>query len=285
MENLNRFEIAGGSVIGTRHSKVGRNNQDHFLSIRDDNFIIAIVADGCSSAKHSEVGSKLLSSIFAQTLAGYIRRNHTLPHETLFLHDWLWYNVRQDVLARIRIIAQDMGENLLETTSSYFLSTLLGVVITPNVTCVFSCGDGVYFINNEPHVIGPFPGNKPPYLVYGITGSEITRNDTSLLNIQRHGILQTADIDHLLIGTDGVSDLMELAYKQFPGQERTIGNIDQFWIDDIYFKNPEWIRNTLTAINTEKRKPIWEERDIIKSPGLLPDDTTFITIRRKENYL
>lgn len=285
MKNLHLFDIAGGSVMGTRHTKLGRNNQDHLLWIRNDKYIIALVSDGCSSGQYSEVGSKILSSLFAHTLAGYLRRNTTLSDENLLRHDWLWYNVRQDVLARIRIIAQEMDENLIETIRMYFLSTLLGVVITPHITCVFSCGDGVYFINGEHHVIGPFAGNKPPYLVYGITGSEVTNNDPSLLNIQRHGLYSTDDLQHLLIGTDGVSDLIDIATKHYPGQEKIIGDISQFWTNDLYFWNPEWIRNVLTMINTEKRKPIWEEKNIIKHQGLLPDDTTLITIRTRKEEL
>ncbi len=283
MKTLDHFEIAGGSVMGTRHMKIGRNNQDHFLWIRESNYIIALVSDGCSSGQHSEVGSKILSSLFAKTLASYLRKNHhALSDENLFRHDWLWHNVRQDVLARIRIIAQDMDENLIDTICKYFLATMVGVVITPDITCVFSCGDGIFFINGTQQEIGPFANNKPPYLCYGITGSEVTRNDPSLLSIQRHGIWQTENIQNILIGTDGVIDLFGLAEKQFPGQERLIGDISQFWTDDIYFKNPEWIRNTLTMINTEKRKPLWNERDIIKYPGLLSDDTTIITLRKKE---
>lgn len=286
MENLDRFELAGGSVIGTRHTKIGRNNQDHFLWLRERQYIIAIVSDGCSGGQYSEVGSKLLSSIFANTLARYLNKHHSiLSDENFFQHDWLWHNVRQDVLARIRIIAQDMDENLIDTICKYFLATIVGVVITPNVTCVFSCGDGIYFINGEKHVIGPFAGNKPPYLCYGITGSEITRNDPSLLGIQRHGIWPTDSIQNLLIGTDGVVDLMELSEKKFPGQDKLIGQINQFWTDDIYFRNPEWIRNVLTMVNTEKRKPVWEEKNIVKCPGLLSDDTTLISLRKSEEIL
>lgn len=282
MKTLDRFEIAGGSVMGTRHIKIGRNNQDHFLWIRESNYIIALVSDGCSGGQYSEVGSKILSSLFAKTLAGYLRKHGPLSDENLFRHDWLWHNVRQDVLARIRIIAQDMDENLIDTICKYFLATIVGVVITPHVTCVFSCGDGIFFINGTQQVIGPFANNKPPYMCYGITGSEVTRNDPSLLGIQRHGIWQTDSVQNILIGTDGVTDFTGLSEKNFPGQERRIGDISQFWTDDIYFNNSEWIRNTLTMINTEKRKPLWEEKNIVKYPGLLSDDTTIITLRKKE---
>lgn len=283
MKNLEQFEIAGASVLGTRHLKIGRNNQDSYAWIKTSDYIIAVVSDGCSSGLHSEVGSKIMAPMFAQTLATYLSKSHfSLSDENFFRHDWLWYNIRQDVLARVRVLAQSMDENLIATICKYFLCTIVGCVITPQSTCIFSCGDGVFYLNDNLHVIGPFPGNKPPYLCYGITGSDVTNNNRSLLDIQRHIICPTDDIKTMLIGSDGVHDLVDAADQNLPGREEKVGHISQFWTDDIYFANLEWMRNVLATINTEKRKPIWEEKNIIKYQGLLPDDTTFIVLRNKQ---
>ncbi len=280
MKNLDQFQIAGASVLGSRHLKIGKNNQDSYIWIRNPDYIIGIVSDGCSSGPHSEVGSNIIAPLFAQTLATYLSKPHlSLSDENYFRHDWLWYNVRQDVLARIRVLAQSMDENLIATICKYFLCTVVGCVITPTSTCIFGCGDGVFSLNGDIHMLGPFPGNKPPYLCYGITGSEVTNQNPSLLDIQRHIICPTDDVQSLLIGSDGVADLMNMADQHLPGREEIIGDISQFWTDDIYFLNPEWMRNVLTTINTEKRKPVWEERTIMKYQGLLPDDTTAIVLR------
>ena len=288
MKNLNnqpwadRFQIAGASVLGSRHLKIGKNNQDSYVWIKTPDYIICVVSDGCSSGAHSEVGSNIIAPLFAQTLATYISKPHpSLNDENYFRHDWLWYNVRQDVLARIRILAQSMDENLIATICKYFLCTVVGCVITQNSTCIFGCGDGVFSLNGDIQVVGPFPGNKPPYLCYGITGSEVTNQNPSLLDIQRHVICPTDQVQSLLIGSDGVDDLIKIADQNLPGRTEKIGNISQFWTDEIYFSNPEWMRNVLTTINTEKRKPVWEERTIMKYQGLLPDDTTLITIKTK----
>jgi hypothetical protein len=286
MKNLEHFQIAGASVLGTRHLKIGRNNQDSYVWIKNPDYIIAIVSDGCSSGLHSEVGSKIIAPLFAQTLATYLSKPHpSLSDENFFRHDWLWYNVRQDVLAHIRILAQSMDENLIAAICTYFLCTIVGCVITPQSTCIFSCGDGVFYLNGALHVLGPFPGNKPPYLCYGITGSEITNTNPTLLDIQRHSICPTDDVQSILIGSDGVNDLVNLADQTLPGREENIGDINQFWINDIYFTNPEWMRNVLTTINTEKRKPVWEERTIMKYQGLLRDDTTFIVLRNQQKTI
>ena len=280
MKQLEKFQIAGASVLGARHLKIGKNNQDCTLWLRNTDYIIALVSDGCSSGPHSEVGSKIIAPIFAKVLASYLARPHaSLSDENLFRHDWLWENVRQDVLAHVRLLAQSMDDNLIATICQYFLCTILGVVITPSSTCIFGCGDGLYSINGDLHVLGPFPGNKPPYLCYGITGSDVTNTNPSLLGIQRHLICPTDEVKTLLIGTDGVADLINSAEQNLPGREEKIGDISQFWTDDIYFSNPGWMRNVLTTINTEKRKPVWEERTIMKYQGLLPDDTSLIAIR------
>jgi hypothetical protein len=286
MKTLDQFEITGASVLGSRHLKIGRNNQDSYVWIRTTDYIISIVSDGCSSGLQSEVGSKIIAPMFAQTLATYLSKPHpSLSDENLFRHDWLWYNVRQDVLARIRVLAQSMDENLIATICKYFLCTIVGCVITPKSTCIFSCGDGVFYLNGNLHMLGPFPGNKPPYLCYGITGSEVTNTNHSLLDIQRHIICPTDDVQSILIGSDGVGDLANLADQNLPGREERVGTMSQFWTDDIYFTNPEWIRNVLTTINTEKRKPVWEERTILKYQALLPDDTTFVVLRNKQKTI
>jgi hypothetical protein len=281
MNNLNYFEIAGASVPGTLHVKRGMNNQDHFTWLHTDDYIIAIVSDGCGSTKYSEVGSRLLSTMFANYLAKYLDRSRGVEGMVLFQSERWWQEISQDVLSRMRCIAQEMGANWIEVIRDYFLATLVGVVIKEDTTCVFACGDGVFAVNGEIQEIGPFEGNKPPYLAYGITGSEITDQDPSLLGIKRYGYWPTEEIQSLLIGTDGVADLLTLGQETFPGQDELIGDIDQFWSTDIYFSNPLWMRNVLTRINTEKKRVNWTERNVEKYPGLLKDDTTLLTLRRK----
>ena len=282
METLHNFEIAGASVTGTTHLKRNMNNQDHFLWIQTSHYLIAIVSDGCGSTKYSEVGSKLLSNITANYLAKYLDRSRGVEGEKLFRSEQWWRELRQDVLTRIRMISQEMGENWWEILKDHFLATLLGVVIREDSSCIFSCGDGIFALNGDIQQIGPFEGNKPPYLVYGLTGSEITNQNSSLLDFQQQLIFPTAELQTLMLGTDGVEDLVKLSDQPFPAKEKLIGNIDQFWSEDIYFTNPNWMKNVLTTINTEKKRVNWEQRDIVKYPGLLPDDTTLITLRKKE---
>ena len=64
-----KFEIAGGTVLGREHLRLGKNNQDAFaFKVVDDYAIMAIVCDGCSAGAHTEVGAKLGASIAIESL-------------------------------------------------------------------------------------------------------------------------------------------------------------------------------------------------------------------------
>jgi hypothetical protein len=86
-------------------------------------------------------------------------------------------------------------------------------------------------------------------------------------------------VESILIGTDGVSDLIKAANCNLPGKSELVGEIGQFWEDDRYFKNPDAIRRQLALINREVTKPDWPEHQLTKEVGLLPDDTTLVVMR------
>ncbi len=284
METLNHFEIAGGSVTGTRHIKRGSNNQDYYSFVRTDEYIVAIVSDGCGSCLHSEVGSKIQTEVVLQSLATHYVTHVQELGEDCILYPKFWKEVEESALHSIKTLAMQMGDDLRSTIARYFLATCIGVLITKKYTQLFSCGDGVYMLNGKQWNIGPFEGNMPPYFAYAITGSSITDTNPELLGLRRNELLKTEEIHSLLLGTDGVEDLIKKSDSLFPGQEKNIGTISQFWENDAYFQNPQLITNTLRMMNTEKKIPQWKDENILKFEGILPDDTTLITIRRKELY-
>ena len=59
------FQVAGGSVTGRAHAVLGRGNQDAFAWVDDDGVLVAVVCDGCSSGRHSEVGAHLGARLVA----------------------------------------------------------------------------------------------------------------------------------------------------------------------------------------------------------------------------
>lgn len=270
------FEIVAGTIIGKDHLLVGKNNQDAFHYVINDDMVVAVVCDGCGEGKNSEVGAKIGAKLITKTISQTINR---FPDREDSVQ--LWERIRQDVLAQLRILANAMDKSLSQTILDYFLFTAVGVLITPHGALTFSLGDGLTIVNGKIITLGPFPNNEPPYLAYGITGSSITDKTPELLQFKVNSVTNIDEVQSILIGTDGVLDLIRAAELNVPGKDEAVGSINQFWENDRYFKNPDMIRRKLSLINREVIRPDWKNQKIMKENGLLPDDTTLVVIRKK----
>lgn len=266
-----QFELAGGSITGREHSRLGKNNQDAFAWYRNDHCLIAIVSDGCGSGAHSEVGAKLGVRLTIASIQQSLQEDdQSLNHQAG------WERLQNRLLAQLQRIAEQLGGELEQTVQNYLLFTIVGVVITSETTTCFAVGDGVFVINGQVCHLGPFPGNAPPYLAYGLLNQP--GYGFQLKPVQQFPI---HDLESLLIGSDGVSDLIQVANQTLPGRSERVGSITQFWQDDRYFRNPDQVRRHLSLINREAITLDTLTQQLLKHPGLLPDDTTLITIRKE----
>lgn len=276
------FEIAGGSVIGRDHKLIGKSNQDAYLWQISKSVIVGIVCDGCGSAKNSEVGAKIGASIIVREISDELVKHQTQRFGgsqkawSIFLEQ-----VRQNTLSQIRILARAMKGDFVDVVFDWFLFSALGFVAIPEETVLFSAGDGVFAVNGKLSKIGPFPSNAPPYLCYELVKFSLAEFDSKMLRFQVNILCQTKDINSLLIGSDGLVDLPDIAEKRMPGKKELVGSVSQFWEEDRYFKNPDMIRRKLAMINGEFIRPKWEERELEKENALLKDDTTLIVFRRR----
>lgn len=259
------FQLASGSVIGRDHRLVNRNCQDGVYVIDSGPRRVAVITDGCGSGRHSEVGAKLGAQMLAESIyqaSGY--------HTDLWVN---WQRVRMHVLSNLDVLARQMGGNYRRTVEEFFLFTVVGVVMAGDKAAFFALGDGVIAINGEVVDLGPFPGNAPPYLGYGLIGDSL--QDRSLgdqpFTIIRQ--LPLAELEHFLIGTDGVIDLIAQAGHNQPGSTQPVGGIEQFWTQDSMFANPELVSRRLKLIARD-----WPRHN--PEPGRLPDDTTIVVGRR-----
>lgn len=275
----NDFEVAHGSTRGQTHVHMLRNNQDAFVAIQQPSVTVAVVSDGCGSGAYSEVGAQLGVRLIARECA--IRfaddASDTSIEETL-------QYIRTITLDHIQSLAHGMGGTVREIVDDFFLFTIVGVVVGKRLTFVFGIGDGVYAINGTLYELGPFPDNAPPYLAYGITGSTIATTQPSLLQLQAYAVLHTADVRSVIVGTDGVMDMVRAVQKNLPGREDVVGPLSQFWEDDRYFANPFTVGRRLHLMNPSNPKDAAVVKDgasPTKENGLLPDDTTFVVVRRK----
>lgn len=267
-EAITRFEIAAGSVTGQLHRDLGKNNQDAYQVLLADETLIAVVCDGCSSGLHSEVGSVLGASLVAEAIAQAL---HTDPQRID------WHGVHESVLGEIEALLAAMGLDPVQALVDHFLFTIVGVVIDPEGASVFTLGDGVFSINGEITIIGPFPDNAPPYLAYELLHPELMGTQ-----MQIHPQVPLDELKSLVIGTDGVADLLRAADLTLPGRTELVGPLSQFWEQDRYFSNSEALQRRLNLVNREIVQADWTAQRLTRHKGLLPDDTTLIVIRQQK---
>ncbi|MBI4118849.1 MAG: protein phosphatase 2C domain-containing protein [Parcubacteria group bacterium] len=282
------FQIAGGSVPGSEHTKPGKpgwtNNQDAFHWRQTDNCLAAVVCDGCGSGAHSEVGAKISARLVVQFIAEagerYVGQLLSQPEKEVGID---WERVKTLILSQIAVLASSMGESFSKTINDYFLFTLVGALITPWDVFLFSLGDGVFVLNGEIIQLGPFPNNAPSYLAYNLTGSSLTVDQPELLKIQVNRIILIDELESLILGCDGVLDLIALADKNLPHREEVVGSISQFWTDDHYFTNSDAVRRRLALIGKEGAEVVAGNKARVTN-GLLADDTTLVVIRRDPDW-
>jgi len=272
------FEVAGGSITGTNHIHSGTNNQDAFFSVVGEQSIVAVVCDGCGSCRHSEVGAKLGARLVVEAIDTQIKRQQADQKDQIDRD--FWQGLQQTLLGQLHDLAVVLSgassspQKLAQIVKDYLLFTIVGVAITPAETAIFSIGDGAIAINDKVISIESFSDNAPPYLAYGLF-------DRSQVKLCVHDRIATDEVISIALATDGIHDLIAAEEKFLPGKQECVGAFSQFWQQDRYFQNPDAIRRKLTQINRESIKPDWQERRLERCLGLLPDDTTLITIRRR----
>ncbi len=259
------FQLAAGSIVGQEHRQTGRNNQDAWAVSQTDAATIAVVCDGCGSGRFSEVGAKLGARLIVQA----IQQAADLSNPEILLQ-----SVQVQVLTELQNLIKAMGGDWVQTIQDYFLFTVVGVLITPMETLTFAMGDGEIALNGAVTTLGPFPNNAPPYLAYGLLDTA----PSPVWQVCHH--VPTEQVQSVLIGTDGVVDLLELGDRALPGKSELVGGVEQFWQQDRYFANPDMVRRRLALINREGMQPDWQQQTLVKHPGLLRDDTTLVVVRR-----
>lgn len=276
------FTVIGGSVTGTAHIKKGKNNQDAFSTLIQDDIIVALVSDGSSvsnkdaSQYHSEVGSNMLVTIAQKEIVTYYK----LYGELAFERADVWDTLSQRIIQTLLSIAQLSSLYPYNWIDKNCLATLIGCIITPSKSYIIGCGDGLYGYNNQYKTLRPSnEGNYPAYLVYNIIPSDIYPVGDKQILLQCFESVDTSTLTSIVIGTDGAADLYDIADTCLPAQQTLVGDISQYIQQESYWKNPCLLQNRLTVINTAKTL-----RDAEQSwktyPGLLKDDTTLLIIKK-----
>jgi hypothetical protein len=257
------WQWAAGTVQGREHRRLGRNNQDALWVTSTAVGLIAVVADGCGSGRQSEVGAQVGVRLVSRAIAANLEQ---------YPQPAFWTAVYSQVLTTIQQTSVAMGDDFAAILQEYWLFTVVGAIVQADWTTVFALGDGVMALNGQLQR-WDYPDNAPPYLAYGLCTEKPP--DWQIL-----AQLPTSEVEHLLIGTDGVHELIQSRDRALPGKTETVGELAQFWQCDRYFTNPDQLRRRLTLINRDVYGP---EQGL--QPGLLADDTSLIVVRRDPKTL
>ncbi len=277
---MQQFEFACGTVQGKDHRRLGKNNQDTCTIYTSPKLSVAIVCDGCGSSEspYSEAGSLIGSRMMEQNIIHLSQRALNEPRLPQPDTEDFWEIVRLDTVAQLRVLARQMGESLSDIVGKYFLFTTLCAVITEDIAVFTAIGDGTFYINGNFIDMGDYEGNEPPYLGYGIVKSTLP---SGLEKFRMLMALPKVALDTFLIGSDGALQLSQAANKPLPGKNEPVGDISQFWTNDLFFQNQFALGQRLSLINRQITEPNWQEQRLIQHHGLLNDDTTVVTGRRK----
>lgn len=271
------WEVAGGSVRGTRHRHADTANQDAFHWEASGRVSVALVTDGCSSGSHSEVGARLGARLLARAfLAECAGRTGAAPWQPGSGAAEFLARVQSRLLASFLGVAGAMGGPSRELLDDWFLFAAVAALRTPQRTLVACFGDGVAALNGELRVVAS-EGNRPRYPLYGLLREpepEAAFPGETLWDVP------TAEVGTILLGTDGAADLAAAEARTLPGSAEPVGPLAQFWSDDRYFRNPDRLRRRLALANRDRQHVDWETGRVQRDAGLLPDDTTLVVLRR-----
>ena len=266
------FVVAGGRVCGTEHVRTGRPCQDAFAWQRTDRCVLAVVCDGCGSGRHSEVGAQLGARLWTTVLARTVHDAglaDTVCADDLLsrLTTDIWPRTRTRVAARLAELARDMGQRVADVVIEHFLFTLVGALLTPEHTIIYSVGDGFYGVDDETHEIGPFADNRPPYLGYDVL------ENRPVHPITVHECRPTDAIHSIVLATDGISPLMAPGIPAHEG-------VGQFCAPR-YVRNRDAIRRRLAVLNRDSTNVDWEAHRVARRTGLFRDDVAVVTVLRQ----
>lgn len=295
------WQLIGASTIGSHHRNelVPHNGQDALYYDYDpmSGTGIAVVADGCGSCTHSEVGAQIGVRLLANTWSKQGRKpigyrnffGHVVPRAQDFVKI-----VIEPLLSDLRRTLTPLGDinakdQLKDAIARYGLFTLNGVIFNHKVMVFFCIGDGITIVNNQTTVIEPPShddpelNNAPQYIGYSVYDQLIP------IDLCYFRVWPTNEVKSFLIASDGFAPLLIAKERLIPGQQISVGPVDQLWIDDKYFQgNPpqkaqRWLNLVSQTKKRLKRGSDGPLADIEIFPSLVDDDTTFIVGRQIDN--
>lgn len=253
---IDYFYVTCGSIQGSSHRIRYKNNQDALYIRQKNDTLCAVVCDGCSGSKHSEIGAGLISRYIVNECLKLF--NPISGKMTLSACEKSLADLGCNTLCFISGIVEELGINLEIAIQDMFLFTVLGVVMDNDNTFIFNAGDGSYVINDTLYRIEQ--ENKPQYISYGL----IQGFNPAPFHIQ--ALIETQKIDNLMLSSDGLDYLLRNSEKLLR-DGKVCGGYEQFLNDERYINNLSLLQKRLVVLGGLN--------------SVLKDDTSIILIRRR----
>jgi len=238
-------EVAAASVIGRDHRRADRPCQDAFAIRRGAAATVVVLADGCGSGAHSELGARLGANLLANALSARLAAGARADERAT------WRAACDEVLARLAELVPVLGDDPI---SRHLLFTLVAAALTDDGAAVLTIGDGLVAIDGELRVLES-ADNAPAYLGYELLGRAVA---IELEVVSAAGALALA--------TDGAAPLA--------------GELAAMPRDDRFFTHPDALRRRLARASREEIEIDWERGEVVRRGGLLADVTTVALVRR-----
>lgn len=128
------WRVFGASVAGKSHLDKGLPCQDAHAQAVVGSSLVAVVCDGAGSARHSDEGAQFVADQLVLALAARLHEGVSIEA----LHD----GGLQQALAQIRAALEELASAAHAGIDDY-ATTIVGVVMGPEVGLLFHLGDGV----------------------------------------------------------------------------------------------------------------------------------------------
>jgi protein phosphatase 2C-like protein len=251
-----RFSLAGASVVGPAHHRVGRNNQDAWAAWMGDDLAVLAVADGCSGGVASEVGAHIAARwIVAQTVQRW-------SHEHAGRHEELAQGLFDGLTQQLGLLATELApapEKIFEVVADLLLATVLVAIVDHEVASVFGIGDGLVVIDGAPIVLSCDANVGPDYLAYRLLGRRDTGRAPVVIMPRLLATAPTRTLQRLVLATDGAYNLLPVK----AGRDR----LTPLFEDGKIASRPALLEARLAEMASE--------------PDLLDDDVTLVTLTAK----
>lgn len=216
------------AVTGARHLAAARNGQDAAASWVGEGMAAIAVCDGCGAGAGSEVGARLGAQLVVRAIAARLERGDAAAA--------VWAGVQDEVLAVFAGLG--FGEAALH---DHLLFTIVAAAMVGDEVCVWAIGDGCYAVDDRVVALGPFEGNRPPYLAYALLGMPIAAH------------VEACRGARIAVATDGIEDLRGLLHASV-------------------LAHPDGLRRRLAVMARAGERIDWEARRVVRTPAALVDD-------------